>query len=360
MTSRRQFLMQVGGAVASAAWTGQGLGLGPEAVGFAVVGLGGLSQSQILPDFALCRRARLRALVSGSPAKAQSLAEQYGVPRTSIYDYAHFDRLVDRPDIHVVYIVLPNGMHAEYAERAFLAGKHVLCEKPMATTVADAQRMVALAKQSRRLLMVANRLRTEPLNLHLRALTRAQAFGRPQLLQFDAWTQIGPGPQWRFDPVLAGGGVLVDTGVYAVNTARMLLGEEPDGVQAHVPKPSGDERFKLVEEACTFSMSFPCGAVAVCGTTYNTSVVSRYRIACSDGWYGLDPGMIYKGLHAEASDPARLGLCPHAAERQVALEMDHFADCIINQRTPSSDGADGLQDMQLMRQIYAAAGLDRL
>src|SRR5687768_8584426 len=97
-------------------------------LGWAVVGLGNLAINQILPAFARCEKSRVAALVSGTPEKARKLALRYGVEARNIYDYQSYDRLKDNPEVDIVYVVLPNSMHAEYTIRAHQAGKHVLAE----------------------------------------------------------------------------------------------------------------------------------------------------------------------------------------------------------------------------------------
>src|SRR5215831_13270696 len=133
-------------------------------LGWAIVGLGSLSINQILPAFSKCEKAKLVALVSGHPDKANKLALRYGVSPKNIYNYQNYDSLRDNPEVDVIYIVLPNSMHAEYTIRGAQAGKHVLSEKPMATSVADCQAMIDAAKKANRKLMVAYRCRYEPFN----------------------------------------------------------------------------------------------------------------------------------------------------------------------------------------------------
>src|SRR4051794_28049014 len=187
-----------------------------DSVGFAIVGLGKLSLGQLVPAFRNCRSARLTALVSGHADKAGRVAAVPGLPASSICSYADFDRIAADPRIDVVYIVLPNFMHAEYTIRALKAGKHVLCEKPMASTVADAEAMVAAAKAANRKLMIAYRCQYEPLNLSGMRLVRRGALGKTRLVV----TNMGrpsdlndPSDAWRLDMKKSGGGALADMGI---------------------------------------------------------------------------------------------------------------------------------------------------
>src|SRR5262252_11042189 len=119
-------------------------------LGWAIVGLGNLSIHQILPAFAKCEKSKVVAFVSGHPDKANKLALRYGVSEKNIYNYQNYDAIKDNPEVDIIYIVLPNGMHAEYTVRGLEAGKHVLSEKPMANTSAECQQMIDAAKTANR------------------------------------------------------------------------------------------------------------------------------------------------------------------------------------------------------------------
>ncbi len=136
-------------------------------LGYAIVGLGSLSINQILPAFAKCEKSKVTALVSGDPAKANKLALRYGVNPKSIYNYQNYDTLRDNPEVDVIYVVLPNSMHKEYTIRGAQAGKHILCEKPMANTPQDCQEMIDACRKANRKLMVAYWLRYEPYTQNL-------------------------------------------------------------------------------------------------------------------------------------------------------------------------------------------------
>ena len=202
-------------------------------LGWAVVGLGSLAINQILPAFAKCEKSKVVALVSGHPDKANKLALRYGVNPKSIYNYQNYDSIRDNPEVDVIYIVLPNGMHAEYTVRGHQAGKHVLTEKPMANTPADCQQMIDAARKADRKLMVAYRCHYEPFNQEAMRITRAGELGKTQTILTDAGFPIGDPRQWRLNKQLAGGGSMMDIGIYALNAARYLTGEEPTASQRH-------------------------------------------------------------------------------------------------------------------------------
>ena len=196
-------------------------------LGVCVVGLGALAIQNIIPAFGEAKSVRLTALVSGEPAKARAIAAQYGVPTQSLYGYDNFDNIRNNSTIDIVYIVLPNAMHAEFTVRAAQAGKHVLCEKPMATTVADAQRMVDACRTAKRELMIAYRLQYDEAHRTAIGLARAKTFGQVRMIEAVNGQNDAPDGQWRQIRAMAGGGSLPDVGLYCLNAFRYLTGEEP-------------------------------------------------------------------------------------------------------------------------------------
>ncbi len=333
-------------------------------VGFALVGLGRLSVEELLPAFGACKKARPVALVSGDRNKALLLARQYGVPETGIYDYATFDRIRDNPAIQVVYIVLPNGMHHEYTIRAAQAGKHVLCEKPMATSSRECEEMIAACNKAQRKLMVAYRIQYEPHNRFARELVRQKRFGPVKLIQSVNAQRQGEPRQWRHDKKLAGGGALPDIGLYDLNTTRFLLGEEPAEITAMIGSTPGDPRFREVEENIMWHMRFPGGALTSHMSGYDAHESRRYRVHAPTGWIDLDPAFAYRGLRLRTAkaDGKYENITEHHIEEknQFALEMDHFADCVKQGRQPFTPGEEGLQDHRVMEAIYQAAQTGRV
>ena len=328
-------------------------------VGFALVGLGRLTVEQILPALDRSERCRVAALVTGDRAKGQELARQYGVPERSVYTYAEFDRIRDDADVQAAYIVLPNGLHEEYVVRAAKAGKHVLCEKPMANSSAEARRMVEACKAASRKLMIAYRIQYEPHHRLIRDWTRAGKFGKVSLIEAFNGQNSGDPEQWRHKKALAGGGSLPDIGLYCLNTIRYVLGEEPVEVMATTYSTPGDPRFKEVEENCLWQMRFPSGAQANCASSYGSHESRRYRVHAAGGWYGMDPAFSYEGLRMEASyaegDTEFRQTPNRGAVNQFQREMDHFAKCVMEDLRPFTPGEEGVQDHVLMEAIYRSA-----
>ena len=257
-------------------------------VGFALVGLGRLALEELLPAFAECRYARPVALVSGTPEKARLVAAQYGIKPEAIHGYADIPRLRENPEVRAVYVVTPNSLHREQVEAAAAAGKHVLCEKPMATSSADARAMIAACDAARVKLMVAYRVQYEPHNREVIRMLRSGELGAARLIETNNCQVQGDPAQWRLRKALAGGGSLPDIGIYCLNTARALTGEEPVEVFARIHTPPNDPRFAEVEDTVSFMLRFPSGTVANCATSYSAFNSKDLRVRSERGWAGLE------------------------------------------------------------------------
>jgi predicted dehydrogenase len=328
-------------------------------VGFALVGLGNLAINQLMPAFARCRQARLVAFVSGRPEKAKHLAQIYGVDSRNIYSYDNYERIAENPAIEVIYIVLPNSMHAEYTIRALKAGKHVLCEKPMANTPKECEEMIAAAKAANRKLMVGYRVRYEPYNQALIAYARESGEAGPtRLILADAGFNIANPNQWRLRKQMAGGGSLMDIGIYALNAARYLTGEEPVAVNAMMHSTPNDPRFVEVEENVTFQLRFPSGILANCGSSYGANM-NRFRVLKPRGSAELDPASSYTGLRMRVFRGGTIEERILPQRDHFAMEMDHFAGCVANNTEPLTPGEEGLKDLKAIMAIYEAARSDK-
>lgn len=329
-------------------------------IGYAIVGLGNLTLGQILPAFGACKNSKLVALVSGNPEKAGKIAAQYGIEAKNIYTYKNFEEIRNNPEIEAVYIVLPNALHEEFTLRAASAAKHVLCEKPMATSSGAARNMIQACKKAGRKLMIAYRIQYEPHNRLAMHWARTGHFGKVRLIEMMNSQNIGDPKQWRLNKALSGGGSLPDIGLYCLNTARFILGEEPHTVLATTYSTPGDIRFKEVEESVLWQMHFPSGARVNASTSYGVHQSRRYRCyGDKGGWFGLDPAFDYEGLQVEGSQAQgklEVRLKPTMTpKKQFALEMDHFSQCILDNKEPFTPGEEGLQDHLIMEAIYESA-----
>lgn len=355
-STRRDFLKAAGTSVAAASFTGSlaAQEAAAEATGkpfgYAVVGIGALTRSDILPAFAATKHARLTGLVSGDLNKARETAAKYGVPEKGLYTYDTYDRVADNPDIDAVYIVLPNSMHVDYTVRAFKAGKHVLVEKPMANTVKECETMIAAGKEAKKLLSVAYRLRYEPYTQEMIRMQREKDFGETRAILTEAGFNIGNPEQWRLSKALAGGGSMMDIGIYAVNAARYLSGEEPVEIVAFESTDRNDPRFKEVEDTITFQMRFPSGVLASCVSSYGASF-NRFRVHAERGSFELEPALNRRGL--------KMRVLAGRVEARELPQVDHFAAmmddlavCAATGKAVLTDGLDGLNDMRVIEAVY--------
>ena len=333
-------------------------------VGFAIVGLGRLSIDQILPAFGASKLCRPAALVSGDREKARKLAAQYGIPESNITDYAGYERLRDMPGVDVIYIVLPNGMHREFVERGAKIGKHILCEKPMANSAADCEAMIDACKRANVKLMIAYRQQYEPMNRYLQQAVQSGRLGKLRSIVASNSQNEGDPTQWRLKRALAGGGCLPDVGIYCLNAARFLSGEEPIEVFGATVQPKDDPRFAEVESHCSFTARFPSGVVATCTTAYDVHRSTFLRLEGTDAWAEMDPAF---GYHGSKLRFGRLGpdrkdeeVQPSLPDKdQFAIEMDHMADCVLQNRQPRTPGEEGLQDQRIIEAIYKSAATGR-
>jgi predicted dehydrogenase len=325
-------------------------------LGWAVVGLGKLALEEILPAFALCKRSRPTALVSGHPDKAKRVAAAYGVGEEHLYDYDTFDKLKDDPAVDVVYVVLPNSMHAEFTVRGFRAGKHVLCEKPMAVTVPECEQMIAAGKEARKKLMVAYRLHYEPVNRTLMKLCREKAVGDLRTIS-SSNCQVTEAPNIRLSKAL-GGGPVQDIGIYCLNAARYATREEPVEVTATEDRPKDDPRFREVPRSVSFELRFPSGVVAHCDCSFDAAESRPFRVHGTKGFIELDPAFSYRGLKLAVGRPTGREEKKIEEVNHFAAEMDYFSGCVLDEREPLTPGEEGLADMRVIAAI-AEAGQTR-
>jgi predicted dehydrogenase len=329
-----------------------------------IVGLGRISMGHFMPAVELSKTGKITALVSGHREKAEKQAAMYNVPSPSIYSYETYDEIAQNKEIDGVYIALPNSMHAEYTIRAAKAGKHVLCEKPMATSVADCRAMIDACQKHHVRLMIAYRCQYNPLHLKAIDLIRTGAIGQVQVIESAFGFPIQPG-EWRLNKKMAGGGPLMDVGVYSLNACRYLAGEEPGDIKANASTIDHDGRFDEVEENDGWTMKFPSGILASCATTYggDTGGGGFFKVHGSKGWIAMEPAFPYQGKHltARLGDGQDLDMPePDKDPWDFVRQADHLAECVWSNKEPKTPGEEGLRDTQVMSQIYQSAGLKGL
>jgi len=316
-------------------------------LGVALVGLGSLSTNQIAPALQASQYCRLAAVVTGTPAKEKQWADRYGISTDHIYNYERFDKIASDETVDVVYVVLPNSMHPEFTIRAARAGKHVLCEKPMANTAQECRHMIDACKQANRQLAIGYRCQFEPSHLKLMELARAKEFGPIQRIDAGFGFKIGDPAQWRLRQKLAGGGALMDVGIYALQACRYLTGEEPVSIIAQESKTDA-VKFAEVDESIAWMMTFASGTTAYCTTSYNLNGLNHVTAMGSDGFLRLDPAFGYAGAKLETSQ----GKMEPSKFDQFAAEMDDFATCILENKPSKVCGQEGLKDLLAIEAIY--------
>lgn len=364
MTTRRDFAKL--GAMGLAASAFHSLPLMAQSaarkIGYCIIGLGRIADHH-MRGIAQSSTSRITGLVSGHPDKAERIAAQYGVPTNSIYRYENIEQIRENKDIDAVIVCLPNSMHAEYTIRSAKSSKHVLCEKPMAISVAECEQMISACQSANVKLMIAYRLHYEPITLKTIQLIRDGAIGKIEAIDSANGFNIAPN-EWRSTRSLGGGGPLMDVGIYSLNATRYLTGEDPIAFTAIATTPDQDGRFQGVEENLAWTMKFPSGAVASCITTYGASMPGYYKVFGSKGWIEVD-SFGYQGLHltgnhrSDRNSPQTTlnEQNPEPDPKQFVRQIDHFSRCILANRTPDTSGQEGLKDMQHIQSIYKAAGL---
>jgi len=327
-------------------------------VGFAAVGLGTISNI-FMSACATMQTAKIVGLVTGHPAeKGPRYASMYNVPQDSIYTYDTFNKIRDNKAIEAVYIGLPNSMHMEYTIRAAEAGKHVLCEKPMAVSSAECKKMIDACKHANVKLMIAYRIQYEPLWAELKKRINSGEIGKVQSVT-GGFYGSQPLGAWRLNMALAGGGSLMDLGIYPLNATRYVLDEEPTVTSATASTPdASDPRFAQMEETIKWTMKFPNGVTASFGSSYGERGPSDLTIVGDKGTLSMQPAFNYDRLAMHGTTQAGPVNESSTARQpyQFALEAEHFVDCIRNNKQPRTGGEEGLKDMLLMESIYKAAG----
>jgi predicted dehydrogenase len=247
--------------------------------------------------------------------------------------------------------VTPNGLHAEHTIKSARAGKHVLCEKPMEVSVEKCQQMIDECRKAGKQLAIGYRLHFEPSNLECVRLAREKVFGDLKMIEAGFGGRQGNPTVWRFNKALAGGGCLMDMGIYALQATRYLSGEEPVEVSG-ITTVTDPEWFKEIEESIVWDMKFPSGVIARCASTYRFSGIQRFTVYADKGWFELNPAFGYSGIYGTRSDQQPIDF-PQID--QFGAEMDDFAQCILENRPTRVPGEEGLRDVRIMLAIYESA-----
>jgi len=315
-------------------------------LGVALVGLGGYSRGQLAPALLETKYCQLAGIVSGTPEKRQVWAKKYSLPDKNVYTYRKMSDIANNDDIDIVYIVLPNAMHADFSVLAAEAGKHVICEKPMATNVKDAQRIIDACNKNKVKLSVGYRLHFEPFNRKMMELGQNEVYGKIKRIKSGNGFVMNWPWHWRLDKTMAGGGPLMDMGIYCIQGCIYTSGEIPLSVSSRVI-PSDDPQFHEVYGGIKWEFQYPSGIVAECETTYMDNM-SYITVEAEEGTFGLRTAYFYGGLNGYTPK----GEMQLKNINQQAAQMDDFALRIKNDEKTPVPGEMGLRDVAIMEAIY--------
>lgn len=317
----------------------------------ALMGLGGYA-TMVAEALQKTRRAKLVGLISGSPDKQKAWQKKYKVPDSNCYNYENFDKIKDNKDIDIVYVITPNALHHDQVIRVAQAGKHVISEKPMGLNAKEGQEMIDACKKAGVKLLVGYRMHFEPNTLEVVRMRKAGEFGKIKFFQGLSGFVVNDPGQWRLKKKLAGGGALMDIGIYSINGCRYMIGEEPVWVTAQETKTDTVLFEEGVDETIQFQLGFPGGSVASCLSTYNVNFLDRFFMSGDDGFVELMPATGYGPIKGNTHKGA---LDKPVTVHQVT-QMEEMAAIIFENRQPviPVDGEEGLRDLKIIDAIYEA------
>lgn len=317
----------------------------------AIMGLGGYA-TRVAKAMESCKRAKLVGLISGTPSKVVDWRAKYDIPEKNCYNYENFDKIKNNADIDVVYVITPNGLHKDQVIRVAKAGKHVICEKPMGINAKEGQEMVDACKKANVKLLVGYRMHYEPKTVEVIRMRQNGEFGKLKFFQGLSGFAIGDPTQWRLNKELAGGGAMMDIGIYSINGARYMLGEEPIWVTAQETKTDPVKFKEGVDETIQFQMGFPSGAVASCLSTYAMRHLDRFFLNGEKGYAEMQPSTGYGPIEGRTHKGELTQ--PHITHQ--TLQMDGMAQLIFEGVQPivPVDGEEGLKDLKIIDAIYQA------
>lgn len=359
MSSRRDFLQKLGSTAAafpflnidpSASYAPYSVQDG-EVLRVALMGLGSYA-NRVARAMEDCQRAKITGVISGTPSKIKEWQQRYNIPDRSCYNYENFDKVEDNPDIDAIYVITPNALHHEQTIRAARAGKHVICEKPMAVNAREAREMVEVCEEEGVQLLIGYRMHFEPKTVAVIKMRQEGEFGKIMFFQGQTGFRIGDPNQWRLNKELAGGGSLMDIGIYSVNGARYMVGEEPVWVTAQETKTDPVKFKEGVDETIMFQFGFPSGAVASCLSTYNMRYLDRFYLNGENGFAEMQPSTGYGPIKGRTHQGELTQ--PHITHQTI--QMDEMAAMIYDGKKPIQpvDGEEGLKDMIILDAIYEA------
>lgn len=317
----------------------------------AIMGLGSYG-TRVAEAMQSCKRAKLVGVISGTPSKIKAWQAKYNIPEKNCYNYQNYDEIKNNPDIDAVYVITPNALHHEGVLRVAAAGKHAICEKPLAINVRQGQEMVDACRQANVKLLVGYRMHFEANTLEIIEMRKKGEFGKIQFFQGLSGFRIGDPTQWRLNRELAGGGAMMDIGIYSINGARYMTGEEPVWVTAQETKTDPVKFKEGVDETIQFQLGFPSGAVASCLSTYSMNHLDRFFLNGEKGFAELHPSTGYGPIRGRTHQGELTN--PHITHQTV--QMDAMAGIILEGEQPvvPVNGEEGVKDLAIIEAIYEA------
>ncbi|GAB3927476.1 Gfo/Idh/MocA family protein [Mucilaginibacter myungsuensis] len=317
----------------------------------AIMGLGGYG-TRVAQSMQNCSRAKLVGVISGTPSKVTKWQADFGIPEKNCYNYDNFDAVKNNPDINAIYVCTPNAQHHGQVIRIAKAGKHAICEKPMAVSAKEAREMIDACDKAKVKLLIGYRMHFEPHTLEVIRMRKAGEFGQIRFFQGLCGFKTGDPKQWRLNKALSGGGSMMDIGIYALNGARYMVGEEPIWVTAQETKTDTVKFKDGIDETIQFQLGFPSGAVASCLSTYNVNNLDRFFLDGDKGFAEMLPSTNYGPINGRThKGPINQPYTTHQT-----VQMDEFAAIIFDGKQPviPVDGHEGLRDMKIIEAIYQA------
>jgi predicted dehydrogenase len=318
-------------------------------LGIALVGLGNYAGGQLAPALRETEHCYLAGIVTGTPSKIDQWKSKYSIPDANVYNYQNFDSIKNNPDIDIVYVVLPNSMHAEYVTRAAQAGKHVICEKPMAMNVKECDDMMAACKKAGKMLSIGYRLHFEPYNLEMAKLGTSKTYGNIKKMTAGFGFPAGDPNQWRLKKPLSGGGPLVDVGIYCIQGFCYTTGLTPIAVTAQEGPKTDPEKFKDIEQSLTWQLEMPGGIICEGKASYSDNM-NYLKAEAEKGTFELTSAFNYSGQRGDTPN----GAMNFPKVNQQAKQMDDFALAIKNKRPTPVPGEMGKRDVRIIAAIYEA------
>ncbi len=320
---------------------------------YAVAGLGHITQNAVLPGFKNAKNSALVALITGDPKKRKELAKRYRLSPEAVYSYEEYEQALKNSNADAVFIGLPNHLHCEYTLRAAKAGVHVLCEKPMAITEKECQRMIHACDRAKVKLMIAYRLHFEEANLEAIKLASSGKLGDLRIFTSTFSQQVDAGNVRVAEPLSGGGGSVYDMGVYCINAARYLFRDEPIEVIA-TSANNGEIRFRETDEMTAATLRFPKERLAIFTSSFGAAPTSEYTVIGTHGHFRLSPAYDYS---IPLASELTIGMAAPKRKRytrrdQLGAEIAYFSDCILHNRQPEPSGQEGLADVRIVQAIF--------